>query len=96
MFVAKMRSVRQERDQVRSMLPAAKVPALEALRPSDDPEDLLEQADLLKDNEDKVRRQLQGLEKRIAEAKEERDLDNHVIKVPGTVGITSVLARSCA
>jgi hypothetical protein len=48
------------------------------VRPSDDPEDLLEQADLLKDNEDKVRQQLKSLEKRITEAKEERELDGRV------------------
>ncbi len=77
-LIAKMRSLRSERDQVRAALPAAKLPALDTVRPSDDPEDLLEQADLLKDNEDKVRRQLQSLEKRIAEAKQERDLDNRV------------------
>jgi hypothetical protein len=77
-LIARMRKLRAEREQVRATLPAAKVPALEAVKPSDDPEDLLEQADLAKDNEDKVRKQLQALEKRIAEAKEERDLDNRV------------------
>lgn len=77
-LIEKMRTLRGEREQVRNALPAAKLPALEATKPSDDPEDLLEQADLLKDNEDKVRKQLQVLEKRIAEAKQERDLDNRV------------------
>ncbi len=77
-LIEKMRRLRTERDQVRAMLPAAKLPALEAVKPSDDPEDLLEQADLVKDNEDKVRKQLQEVEKRIAEAKSERDLDNRV------------------
>ncbi|MBK7859289.1 MAG: TetR family transcriptional regulator [Archangiaceae bacterium] len=77
-LISQLRGLRAEREKVRATLPAAKVPALEALKPSDDPEDLLEQADLLKDNEDKVRKQLQTLEKRITEAKEERDLDNRV------------------
>lgn len=77
-LISKLRSLRSEREQVRAALPAAKLPALEAVKPSDDPEDLLEQADLLKDNEDKVRKQLQALEKRISEAKQERDLDNRV------------------
>lgn len=77
-LIEKMRTLRGEREQVRNALPAAKLPALEASKPSDDPEDLLEQADLLKDNEDKVRKQLQLLEKRIAEAKQERDLDSRV------------------
>ncbi|MBL8951717.1 MAG: TetR family transcriptional regulator [Myxococcaceae bacterium] len=77
-LIGKMRKLRSERDQVRAMLPAAKLPALEVVKPSDDPEDLLEQADLLKDNEDKVRKQLQAVEQRIAEAKSERDLDSRV------------------
>lgn len=76
--IDKLRQVRRERDQVRASLPAAKVPALDAVRPSDDPEDLLEQADALKDNEDRVREQLRSLERRIAEAKEERELDGRV------------------
>ncbi len=77
-LIAKMRTLRQERESIRAALPAARLPALEAVKPSDDPEDLLEQADLVKDNEDKVRRELKVLEKRIAEAKEERDLDGRV------------------
>lgn len=77
-LIGKLRALRAERDQVRAALPAAKLPVLEAVKPSDDPEDLLEQADLLKDNEDKVRKQLQTVEKRIAEARQERDLDNRV------------------
>jgi len=77
-LIGKMRRLRSERDQVRAMLPAAKLPALETVKPSDDPEDLLEQADLLKDNEDKVRKQLQAVEQRIAEARRDRDLDNRV------------------
>jgi hypothetical protein len=77
-LISQLRSLRAEREKVRAGLPSAKLPALEAVKPSDDPEDLLEQADLLKDNEDKVRKQLQALEKRITEAKEERDLDSRV------------------
>jgi len=77
-LIAKMRELRHERETVRAMLPATKLPALEAVKPSDDPEDLLEQADLLRDNEDKVRKELKAIEKRIAEAKEEHDLDRRV------------------
>ena len=54
-----------------------------ALKASDDPEDLLEQADLVKDNEDKVRKELKTVEKRIAEAKEERALDTRVRQFMG-------------
>jgi hypothetical protein len=76
--IARLRTLRAEREQVRAAIPAAKVPALEALRSSDDPEALLEQADAARDNEDKVRAQLKSTEQRIAELKEERELDRRV------------------
>jgi hypothetical protein len=82
-LIAKMRDLRHERETVRAMLPPAKLPALDGLKDSDDPEDLLEQADLVKDNEDKVRNQLRTLEKRISEAKAERDLDSRVRQFMG-------------
>lgn len=76
--LAKLRAVRAEREQVRAGLPAAKVPTLDPLKPSDDPEDLLEQADLAKDQEDKVRREMKAVEARLAELREERELDRRV------------------
>lgn len=78
--LARMKAVRAEREQVRAQIPASKVPALSALEPSvsDDPEELLEQADRIRDDEDKVRKELKALEARIAEAKAERELDAHV------------------
>jgi hypothetical protein len=82
-ILGKMRELRQEREKVRAALPATKLPALEALKASDDPEDLLEQADLMKDNEDKVRKELKAVEKRISEAKAERDLDKRVRQFMG-------------
>jgi hypothetical protein len=82
-LITKMRDLRHERETVRAMLPPAKLPALGGLKDSDDPEDLLEQADLVKDNEDKVRNQLRTLEKRISEAKAERDLDSRVRQFMG-------------
>jgi hypothetical protein len=81
--IARLRTLRAEREQVRAAIPAAKVPALEALRSSDDPEALLEQADLARDNEDKVRAQLKSTEQRIAELKEERELDRRVSQFLG-------------
>lgn len=75
--VQKMRSLRQERDQVRAMLPAAKVPALGNAH-SDDPEDLLEQADALRDTEDKVRQKMKALQSRITELREEQELDRRM------------------
>ena len=74
-----MRTVRAERDAVRAALPASRVPALDRAAPSgDDPEDLLEQADTLRDTEDKVRERLKALRGRITEVREERDLDRRM------------------
>ncbi|WP_253910740.1 TetR family transcriptional regulator, partial [Pyxidicoccus fallax] len=74
-----MRSVRAEREAVRAALPASRVPALDRAAPAgDDPEDLLEQADTLRDTEDKVRERLKALRGRITEVREERDLDRRM------------------
>ena len=78
-----MRKLRAERDALRQTLPAAKIPTLDAVRPSDDPEELLEQADLLRDNEEKLRRELKTLETRIAERREEVELDRRVQRFMG-------------
>lgn len=77
-ILTQFKQLRAEREQVRAALPAAKVPALEALRFTEDPTELLEQADAMRDNEDKVRRELKTVEGRIAEAKSERELDGRV------------------
>lgn len=82
-LISAMRALRAERDQVRVMLPATSVPALEGAPGSDDPEDLLEQADAFKDREDKVRRELQALEARIRERREERELDRRMSEFVG-------------
>ena len=86
-LIVQMRAVRAEREQVRAALPAASVPALEAPRSSDDPEDLLEQADAARDSEDKVRRELQALEGRISEAREERAFDRRLNEFLGDESI---------
>ncbi|MHB8873656.1 MAG: TetR family transcriptional regulator [Myxococcaceae bacterium] len=86
-LIVQMRSLRAEREQVRAALPASSVPALEAPRSSDNPEDLLEQADAARDNEDKVRRELQKLEGRIAEAREERAFDRRLNEFLGDESI---------
>jgi prefoldin subunit 5 len=72
-----MKALKSERERLRAALPAAKLPTL-AVKPSDDPEELLEQADLLRDNEEKVRRELKALKTRQAEARQERELDRRV------------------
>ena len=76
-LIARMRSLRQEREQVRALLPAAKVPALESSG-SDDPEDLLEQADMLRDSEDKLRERMRLLQERVKELRAERELDRRM------------------
>lgn len=82
-IVAQLRRLRAERDAVRQTLPANKVPALLDVRPSDEPEELLEQADLLRDQEEKLRRDLKAVESRLAERREEVALDKRVQRFLG-------------
>lgn len=77
-LLARMRDLRTERDALRSALPDSQVPALDRRESSDDPEDLLEQADVLRDSEDKVRQRLLALRGRITEVREERELDRRM------------------
>lgn len=77
-LLERMRSLRGERDAVRAALPPSRVPALDKAARSDDPEDLLEQADALRDTGDKVRQRLAALKSRITEVREERDLDRRM------------------
>jgi hypothetical protein len=74
----RMRTLRAERDAVRSALPPSRVPALDKAEASDDPEDLLEQADALRDSEDKVRQRLKVLRTRITEVREEQELERRM------------------
>src|SRR5262245_19838284 len=76
-LLERMRALRRERDQARSQLPAARLPEVQGA-PSDDPTDLLEQADALRDTQDKVAARLKALERRIAQLKRERDLDRRM------------------
>ncbi|MFO0593764.1 MAG: TetR family transcriptional regulator [Myxococcaceae bacterium] len=82
-LIDSMRKLRLERDALRQTLPAAKLPALDTLKASDDPEELLEQADLLRDNEEKLRKELKAVESRIAERREEQELDRRVQRFMG-------------
>lgn len=76
-LIAQIRSVRDEREQLRAQLPATAVPQLNTTT-SDDPDDLLEQADALRDSEDKLRSQMKQLQARIQEAREEKELDRRI------------------
>lgn len=82
-LIGQLRQLRAERDALRQTLPASKTPTLDAVRPSDDPEELLEQADLLRDNEEKLRKELKSLEARIAERREEVELDRRMQRFMG-------------
>jgi prefoldin subunit 5 len=82
-LIDQMRKLRVERDALRATLPAAKLPTLDGVKPSDDPEELLEQADLLRDNEEKLAKELKVLEARIAERREEAELDRRVQRFLG-------------
>jgi chromosome segregation ATPase len=77
-LLSRMRQLRTERDAVRAALPASRMPALSHTEASDDPEDLLEQADALRDSEDKVRQRLGTLKARITEVREERALERRM------------------
>jgi len=77
-LLSRMRELRAEREAVRAALPASQVPALGRADASDDPEDLLEQADALRDSEDKVKQRLKVLKARITEVREERDLERRM------------------
>jgi chromosome segregation ATPase len=77
-LLTRMRELRAEREAVRAALPASRMPALSHTEASDDPEDLLEQADALRDSEDKVRQRLSALKSRITEVREERALERRM------------------
>jgi archaellum component FlaC len=81
-LLRQMREVRQERASVSHGLHSIEVAAL-ALKPTEDPEELLEQADLIKDNEDKARRDLKTLEARIKSRREEVELDKRMQRFSG-------------
>lgn len=82
-IIDQLRKLRAERESVRAALPAAKLPSLDTFKPTDDPEELLEQADLLRDNEEKVRRELKALDARITQRREEVELDRRVQRFMG-------------
>jgi len=82
-LIEQLKQLRAERELVRAAIPEAKLPSLEALKPSDDPEVLLEQADLLRDNQEKYEKELKVLEGRIAERRQEVELDRKVQRFLG-------------
>lgn len=93
-LVARMRAVRHEREQVLAAMPASALPSLPPVRASDDPEDLLEQADAARDAQDKVQRRLAALNERIAEAKQERELESRLSEFSADQGAFDEQDRS--
>ncbi len=81
--IAALRSTRAEREAVRLTLPAASVPALTTLKPSDNPEELLEQADLVRDQQEKVQRELKAIDARLKERRAELELDQRMQRFMG-------------
>jgi hypothetical protein len=75
--LGRLRSLREAQMRVTARLPPASVPALQT-RSSEDPEELLEQADALRDGEDKVRAQLQRVQQRLEQARAARELDRRM------------------
>lgn len=82
-YVERMRPLRAERDALRAALPAPRLPSLHAPARTDDPYELLAQADLYRDGEDKLQRELERIERRIRERREERELDQRVQRFLG-------------
>ena len=76
-LLAQVKRLRALQSQVLARLPAASVPALPT-RASDDPDELLEQADALRDGEDKVRARLEWVRQRLAQAQAARELDRRM------------------
>lgn len=83
-LLARMRQLRAELDRLRARTASSALPSAPSSGGSaDDPEDLLEQVDALRDSEDKVRKRLAVLGTRIAEAREERELDRRLHELAG-------------
>ncbi|MEN9799297.1 MAG: hypothetical protein RL653_2993 [Pseudomonadota bacterium] len=76
-LVTQLKRLREQQSRVLARLPAASVPALPT-RASDDPEELLEQADALRDGEDKVRARMELVRQRLAQAQAARELDRRM------------------
>lgn len=76
-LISQMRQLRDERERYEAALPRSNAPALSTAS-SDDPEDLLEQADALRDSRDKVQKRLEAVRRRTHELRLERELDERM------------------
>lgn len=76
-LITRMRAVRTERERFEAALPRTSAPTLSA-GASDDPEELLEQADALRDSRDKVNKRLEAVRRRVHELRREQELDERM------------------
>ncbi len=78
-----MRALRQERERLRAALPGSVEGLSTNTALSEDPEDLLERADALRDTKDKIERRMASMKVRLAELKEERALERRLSEFVG-------------
>jgi len=77
-LISRMRGLRAERERYAAALPRlAGVPSPSSAS-GDDPEDLLEQADALRDSKDKVQRRLTAVQRRLGELRAEAELEQRM------------------
>lgn len=76
-LIAQMRTVREERERHEAALPRSGTTTLSTAA-SDDPEELLEQADALRDSRDKVNKRLAAVRRRVHELRQEQELDRRM------------------
>lgn len=79
-----IRTLWTERERLRAFLPVERLPGLNPNRESENPGELLEQADALRDTEDKVRLQLVRVNARLADVRDERALEERMNAFVGT------------
>jgi hypothetical protein len=77
-LAVQLRALRAEREKLRGSMPQRAVPSLRPSRISEEPEELLQQVDSLRDAEDKVKQQLSAVEARIGEVRGEQALDRRM------------------
>ncbi|MDQ3262079.1 MAG: TetR family transcriptional regulator [Myxococcota bacterium] len=82
-LISRMRQLRADRGRYSAALPQGDgVPTLSSASP-DDPEDLLEQADALRDSRDKVNRRLASVQQRLEQLRGEQELERRMNEFVG-------------
>ncbi len=82
-LISRMRQLRSDRERYSAALPqGGGVPTLSSASP-DDPEDLLEQADALRDSRDKVNKRLASVQQRLEQLRGELELERRMNEFVG-------------